>query len=92
MTKVAEKSEGAVVKGEPGYVRLVTKSVYYTQSPTACGLTTLLLMPFQNYSVGPSPLMRYIMHRLYAGQTMEISVLRELVWKIEPLHSKPCIT
>jgi len=72
------------------HVRLVTKSVYYIQSSTACGLTTFLLiglasftgMLFRRYSADLPPLLKYIVHQLYAVQTTEIVVLRELIWKM----------
>jgi THO complex subunit 2 len=47
-------------------------------------------MLFRRYSADLSPLLKYIVHQLYAGQTTEIVVLRELIWKmagIEPLPS-----
>jgi THO complex subunit 2 len=45
-------------------------------------------MLFRRYSADLSPVLRYIVHQLYSGQTTEIVVLRELIWKmagIEPL-------
>jgi THO complex subunit 2 len=45
-------------------------------------------MLFRRYSADLSPVLRYIVHQLYNGQTTEIVVLRELIWKmagIEPL-------
>ncbi|KAI0254213.1 transcription factor/nuclear export subunit protein 2-domain-containing protein [Lactifluus subvellereus] len=47
-------------------------------------------MLFRRYSADLTPLLRYIVHQLYQGQTTEIIVLRELIWKmagIEPLPS-----
>jgi hypothetical protein len=47
-------------------------------------------MLFRRYSADLTPLLKYIVHQLYAGQTTEIVVLRELIWKmagIEPLPS-----
>ncbi|KAH7888047.1 transcription factor/nuclear export subunit protein 2-domain-containing protein [Phlebopus sp. FC_14] len=47
-------------------------------------------MLFRRYSADLSPLLKYIVHQLYNGQTTEIVVLRELIWKmagIEPLPS-----
>jgi THO complex subunit 2 len=45
-------------------------------------------MLFRRYSADLSPVLKYIVHQLYSGQTTEIVVLRELIWKmagIEPL-------
>ncbi len=47
-------------------------------------------MLFRRYSADLSPLLKYIVHQLHNGQTSEIIVLRELIWKmagIEPLPS-----
>jgi len=47
-------------------------------------------MLFRRYSADLTPLLKYIVHQLYAGQPTEIVVLRELIWKmagIEPLPS-----
>ena len=45
-------------------------------------------MLFRRYSADLTPVIKYIVHQLYNGQTTEIIVLRELIWKmagIEPL-------
>lgn len=47
-------------------------------------------MLFRRYSADLTPLLKYIVHQLHNGQTTEIVVLRELIWKmagIEPLPS-----
>lgn len=47
-------------------------------------------MLFKRYSADLTPLLKYIVHQLHNGQTTEIVVLRELIWKmagIEPLPS-----
>ncbi|KIK99679.1 hypothetical protein PAXRUDRAFT_822444 [Paxillus rubicundulus Ve08.2h10] len=47
-------------------------------------------MLFRRYSADLSPLLKYVVHQLYNGQTTEMVVLRELIWKmagIEPLPS-----
>lgn len=47
-------------------------------------------MLFRRYSSDIIPLLKYIVHQLHSGQTSEIIVLRELIWKmagIEPLPS-----
>jgi THO complex subunit 2 len=54
------------------------------------GLASFTGMLFRRYSADLSPLLKYIVHQLYAGQPTEIVVLRELIWKmagIEPLPS-----
>jgi THO complex subunit 2 len=76
---------------------LVTEYVYILVLE-CCGLTIFLSiglasftgMLFRRYSADLTPLLKYIVHQLYAGQTTEIVVLRELIWKmagIEPLPS-----
>ena len=45
-------------------------------------------MLFRRYSADLTPVIKYVVHQLYNGQTTEIIVLRELIWKmagIEPL-------
>ncbi|KAJ3922736.1 transcription factor/nuclear export subunit protein 2-domain-containing protein [Lentinula edodes] len=47
-------------------------------------------MLFRKYNANMSPILTYIVHQLQNGQTTEIVVLRELIWKmadIEPLPS-----
>ena len=47
-------------------------------------------MLFRRYSADLTPVLKYIVHQLFNGQTTEIIVLRELIWKmagIEPLPS-----
>lgn len=47
-------------------------------------------MLFKRYSSDLTPVIKYVVHQLYNGQTTEIVVLRELIWKmagIEPLPS-----
>ncbi|KAJ3795196.1 transcription factor/nuclear export subunit protein 2-domain-containing protein [Lentinula aff. detonsa] len=47
-------------------------------------------MLFRRYNASMSPILTYIVHQLQNGQTSEIVVLRELIWKmadIEPLPS-----
>ncbi|KIK65595.1 hypothetical protein GYMLUDRAFT_70692 [Collybiopsis luxurians FD-317 M1] len=47
-------------------------------------------MLFRRYSANMTPILTYIVHQLQNGQTTEIVVLRELIWKladIEPLPS-----
>ena len=39
-------------------------------------------MLFRRYSADLPPLLKYIVHQLYAVQTTEIVVLRELIWKM----------
>jgi THO complex subunit 2 len=47
-------------------------------------------MLFRRYQADLTPLLKYVAHQLHNGQTSEIVVLRELIWKmagIEPLPS-----
>ncbi|KAG6897219.1 hypothetical protein C0992_003417 [Termitomyces sp. T32_za158] len=47
-------------------------------------------MLFRRYSADLTPVLTYVMHQLYNGQTTELVVLKELIWKmagIEPLPS-----
>lgn len=47
-------------------------------------------MLFRRFGADLSPLLNYVVHQLYNGQTTEIIVFRELIWKmagIEPLPS-----
>ncbi|CAA7260264.1 unnamed protein product [Cyclocybe aegerita] len=47
-------------------------------------------MLFRRYSADLTPVLKYVVHQLHNGQTTEIVVLRELIWKmagIEPLPS-----
>lgn len=47
-------------------------------------------MLFRRYNADLTPVLSYIVHQLHNGQTTEIIVLRELIWKmagIEPLPS-----
>ena len=54
------------------------------------GLASFIGMLFRRYHSDITPLLKYIVHQLHNGQTTEIVVLRELIWKmagIEPLPS-----
>ena len=54
------------------------------------GLASFTGMLFRRYSADLSPMLKYVVHQLYNGQTTEIVVLKELIWKmagIEPLPS-----
>lgn len=54
------------------------------------GIASFTGMLFRRYSADLTPLLKYIVHQLHNGQTTEIIVLRELIWKmagIEPLPS-----
>jgi THO complex subunit 2 len=68
----------------PSYV------VFQELMSSIIGLASFTGMLFRRYSADLTPLLKYIVHQLYAGQTTEIIVLRELIWKmagIEPLPS-----
>lgn len=56
----------------------------------APGLASFTGMLFRRYSAELNPVLSYVAHQLQSGQTTEIVVLRELIWKmagIEPLPS-----
>ena len=56
----------------------------------ALGLASFTGMLFRRYSAELNPVLSYVAHQLQSGQTTEIVVLRELIWKmagIEPLPS-----
>jgi len=58
--------------------------------PPSIGLASFTGMLFRRYSADLTPVIKYVVHQLYNGQTTEIIVLRELIWKmagIEPLPS-----
>ena len=74
------------------------QSAFVSLSQNSCELTTFLLiglasftgMLFRRYSADLTPLLKYIVHQLYADHPTEIVVLREVIWKmagIEPLPS-----
>ncbi|KAF4602377.1 THO complex subunit 2 [Pleurotus pulmonarius] len=53
-------------------------------------LASFIGMLFRRYNADLTPVLSYIVHQLHNGQTTEIIVLRELIWKmagIEPLPS-----
>jgi THO complex subunit 2 len=49
-------------------------------------------MLFRRYSADLSPLLKYIVHQLYAGQPTEIVVLRELIWKMAGIEPLPTLS
>jgi hypothetical protein len=68
------------------------KSTYrfFGISRSFIGLASFTGMLFRRYSADLTPVLKYIVHQLHNGQTTEIVVLRELIWKmagIEPLPS-----
>jgi len=63
-------------------------SLITNRSPPSIGLASFTGMLFRRYSADLTPVIKYVVHQLYNGQTTEIIVLRELIWKmagIEPL-------
>jgi THO complex subunit 2 len=64
--------------------------MYWTSPLTVTGLASFTGMLFRRYSADLTPLLKYVVHQLHNGQTTEIIVFRELIWKmagIEPLPS-----
>ena len=54
------------------------------------GLASFTGMLYRRYSADLSPILKYIVHQLHNGQTGDLVVFRELIWKmagIEPLPS-----
>ena len=49
-------------------------------------------MLFKRYSADLTPLLKYIVRQLYNGQTTEIVVLRELIWKMAGIQSLPSLS
>lgn len=49
-------------------------------------------MLFRRYSADLTPLLKYIVHQLHNGQTTEIIVLRELIWKMAGIEPLPSLT
>ena len=56
------------------------------------GLASFTGMLFRRYSADLSPLLKYIVHQLYSGQTTEIVVLRELIWKMAGIEPLPTLS
>ena len=46
-------------------------------------------MLFRRYSADLTPVIKYVVHQLYNGQTTEIIVLRELIWKMAGMEPLP---
>ena len=71
-------------------VRIIGLFISFAILSFCIGLASFTGMLFRRYSADLTPLLKYIVHQLYNGQTSEIIVLRELIWKmagIEPLPS-----
>jgi len=49
-------------------------------------------MLFRRYSADLTPLLKYIVHQLYQGQTSEITILRELIWKMSGIETMPTLS
>lgn len=65
-------------------------AVSYDFGLIIAGLASFTGMLFRRYSADLSPLLKYVVHQLYNGETTDIVVLRELILKmagIEPLPS-----
>lgn len=64
----------------------------WTHVLTLCftGLASFTGMLFLRYGADLTPILQYVVHQLHNGQTTEIIVFREIIWKmagIEPLPS-----
>lgn len=49
-------------------------------------------MLFRRYSADLTPVLKYIVHQLHNGQTTEIVVLRELIWKMAGIQPLPSLS
>ncbi|KAJ2920447.1 hypothetical protein H1R20_g16647, partial [Candolleomyces eurysporus] len=49
-------------------------------------------MLFRRYSADLTPVLKYVVHQLYSGQTSEITVLRELIWKMAGIEPLPTLS
>ena len=49
-------------------------------------------MLFRRYSADLTPVLKYIVHQLYNGQTTEIVVLREIIWKMAGVQPLPSLS
>ena len=56
------------------------------------GLATFTGAFFRRYSTDLSPVLKYIVHQLYSGQTSEIIVLEKLILKMTGLEPLPSLT
>lgn len=68
---------------------VLSTALYSNDLQTRCPvLSTFAGGLFRRYSADFVPLLKYVNHQLYQGQTSEIVILRQFVWKmagIEPL-------
>ncbi|KAG6831879.1 hypothetical protein H0H92_006996 [Tricholoma furcatifolium] len=49
-------------------------------------------MLFRRYSADLTPVLTYVMHQLYNGQTTELVVLKELIWKMAGIEPLPTLS
>lgn len=56
------------------------------------GLASFTGMLFRRYSAELSPVLQYVTHQLQNGQTTEIVVLRELIWKMAGIEPLPTLS
>ena len=49
-------------------------------------------MLFRRYSADLTPVLKYVVHQLHNGQTTEIIVLRELIWKMAGIQPLPSLS
>lgn len=56
------------------------------------GLASFTGMLFRRYSADLAPLLTYIVHQLHNGQTTEIIVFREVIWKMAGIQPLPSLS
>ena len=49
-------------------------------------------MLFRRYSADLTPVLKYVVHQLHNGQTTELVVLRELIWKMAGIEPLPTLS
>lgn len=75
---------------QTGYKVSLLPNPHMVMSHDYVGLASFTGMLFRRYGADLATVLKYIVHQLHAGQTSEMVVLRELIWKmagIEPLPS-----
>lgn len=49
-------------------------------------------MLFRRFSADLTPVLKYVVNQLYSGKTSEITVLRELIWKMAGIEPLPILS
>lgn len=62
------------------------------QLTISAGLASFTGMLFRRYSADLTPLLTYIVHQLHNGQTTEIVVFREVIWKMAGIQPLPSLS